>query len=364
MDGQQFLAEFGHIANAPGGVEQIRRMVYQLAITGTLTPQDAADGDAHALQSEIAALRKHLVRDKKYKRLSKLEAQALSVPKGIELPSSWCWTRLLDVGEISPRNDAKDDAPASFIPMSGIPQLHQGALFSEAARWGDIKKGFTHFANGDVVVAKITPCFENGKAASIAALEHGIGAGTTELHVFRPIHPGVLSGYVYLFLRSPYFAVEGERSMTGTAGQKRLPTDYFATRAFPLPPTEEQSRIVAKVDELMALCDQLEVQQQQRRSLQNQLRQSTLQAVADATSPYELQTTWARLADNFGQLFDAPEDVDDFNANLKNMAVRGLLSLPSQTVPELDEIVSACDATRDEYIATGLMRRQKIVSHA
>ena len=330
MDAQQFVAEFGHIANAPGGVEQLRQMVYQLAITGTLTLQTSADGDARELLAEIAQLRDQLIRDKKYKRLPKLEAQALSIPNGIDLPAAWCWTRLLDVGEISPRNDAEDEALASFIPMSGIPQLHQGALFAEAARWRDIKKGFTHFANGDVVVAKITPCFENGKAASITGLEHAIGAGTTELHVFRPIHPGVLSGYVYLFLRSPYFAIEGERSMTGTAGQKRLPTDYFATRAFPLPPTEEQSRIVSKVDELMALCDQLEAQQQQRRTLQNKLRQSTLQAVAAASSPHELQTTWARLAENFGQLFDAPEDVLGFKALILDLAVSGQLLKPEE----------------------------------
>ncbi len=331
MDARQFLAEFGHIANAPGGVAQLRQMIYQLAITGTLTPQTLADGNARALLAEIGALRNELVRDKRYKRLPKLEAQALSVPTEIDLPASWCWTRLLDIGEISPRNEADDQAPASFIPMSGIPQLHQRALFTEVARWGDIKKGFTHFANGDVVVAKITPCFENGKAASITGLKHQIGAGTTELHVFRPIHAGVMSRYVFLFLRSPYFAIEGEKSMTGTAGQKRLPTDYFATRAFPLPPTEEQARIVAKVDELMALCDQLEAQQQQRRRLQTNLRQSTLQAVAAASSPYELQTTWARLADNFGQLFVAAADVKALREVIFELAMRGVL-LPNATL--------------------------------
>ncbi len=78
-----------------------------------------------------------------------------------------------------------------------------------------------------------------------------------------------------------------------------------------LPPLEEQSRIVAKVDELMALCDTLEAQQQARRKLQNNLRQSTLQAVASATSPHDLQATWARLADNFGWLFHAPEDLKE-----------------------------------------------------
>lgn len=325
MDAQQFLAEFGHVANAPGGIQQLREMVYQLAITGTVTHQSAIDGDARTLLTEISTLRGQLVRERKYKRLPKLESEDLNIPRGIELPPSWCWTRLLDIGEISPRNEAQDEANASFIPMSGIPQLHMTELAPEAALWRDIKKGFTHFANGDVVVAKITPCFENGKAAVIAGLQNTIGAGTTELHVFRPIHPGVVPGYVYLFLKSPYFAIEGERNMTGTAGQKRLPTDYFATRAVPLPPTDEQSRIVAKVDELMALCDTLEAQQQQRRSLQKNLRQSTLQAVAAATSPHELQTSWMRLADNFDQLFDVPADVSDMRSLIQELAIRGAI---------------------------------------
>jgi len=341
MDAQQFLAEFGHIANAPGGVQQLREMVYQLAITGTLTAQLDTDGDARELLADIATLRDRLIREKAYKRLPKLEAEALDIPSAIELPATWCWTRLLNIGEISPRNNASDENSASFIPMSGFSEFHMVALAPEAEKWGNIKKGFTHFRNGDVVVAKITPCFENGKAAVIKGLDHGIGAGTTELHVFRPIHTGVLPEYIYLFLRSPFFAVEGEKNMTGTAGQKRLPTEYFATRALPLPPTAEQSRIVTKVDELMALCDKLEERQQARRKLQDKLRQSTLQAVASATSPHELQATWARLADNFGRLFHAPEDVDEFVAELKNMAVRGLLSLPSTSLSPVDEVVAA-----------------------
>jgi len=364
MNAQQFLAEFGHIANAPRGIEQVREMIYQLAITGTLTAQLENDGDAQTLLAAISARREKLTNEKKYKRLPKLESATLDIPKGIELPSSWSWTRLLDLGEISPRNEAQDETPASFIPMSGISQLHMDKLAPESAKWGDIKKGFTHFANGDVVVAKITPCFENGKAAVIADLEHTIGAGTTELHVFRPIHTGVLPNYVYLFLRSPYFAIEGEKNMTGTAGQKRLPTEYFATRAMPLPPTAEQTRIVAKVGELMALCDKLEAQQQERSKLQNNLRLSTLQAVATATSPHELQTTWTRLAENFGRMFHAPEDVDQFVAELKNIAVRGLLSLPSRSLPNIDEIVADCDELRNQYIESGLMRRQKIIAAA
>ncbi len=327
MDAQQFLAEFGHIANAPGGIAQLRQMIYQLAVTGSLSERGEDKEDASDLLANIGETRQRLIRDKQYKRMLELESEPISPHQGISLPESWCWSRLLDIGEINPRNDAPDDQLAAFVPMSGVPQIHKAPIVAETKRWGEIKKGYTHFANGDVVLAKITPCFENGKAAVVEGLpgDTGIGAGTTELQVFRPIHPGILPGYVYLFLRSPLFTVEGEKNMTGTAGQKRVPTDYFATRAFPLPPTEEQSRIVAKVDELMALCDQFKVQQQAHRKLQNALRQSTLQAVASATSPHELQTTWARLADNFGRLFHAPENVGQLRDLILDLAVHGLL---------------------------------------
>lgn len=327
MDAQQFVAEFGHIAHAPGGLANLRRMIYQLAVTGSLTPRGESAEDAGLLLARIGEERQRLIRAKKYKRMLELESEPVRSPPGIVLPTTWRWTRLLDIGEINPRNDAPDEQLAAFVPMSGVPQLHRAAIVAETKRWGDIKKGYTHFANGDVVLAKITPCFENGKAAAVEGLpgDAGIGAGTTELQVFRPIHAGVDPAYVYLFLRSPLFTVEGERNMTGTAGQKRVPTDYFATRAFPLPPAEEQLRIVAKVDELMALCDQLEQQQQDRRKLQNALRQSTLHALASAQSPHELLTSWERLQANFGRLFSDPKDVGQLRDLVLDLAVHGLL---------------------------------------
>ena len=361
MDAKQFLADFGHIANAPEGVARLRQMIYQLAVTGSLTAR--GDGaDAGSLLVEVEANRQRLIREKKYKRMVDLEGESAQPPQGIVLPPVWRWSRLLDVGEINPRNEAKDDDPAAFVPMSGVPQRHGGTIFAETKRWGEIKKGYTHFANGDVVVAKITPCFENGKAAVVAKLpgDLAIGAGTTELQVFRPIHAGVLPGYVYLFLRSPLFVAEGEQNMTGTAGQKRLPTDYFATRALPLPPTEEQTRIVAKVDELMALCDQLEMRQQDRRKMQNDLRYSTLQAVASASSPYELQATWARLEFTFAKLFSEPDDVAQFKGLVLDLAVAGrLLPRLLHQTSSASTLLEAIAVARSQWAKTTEEQEQK-----
>jgi type I restriction enzyme S subunit len=361
MDAQQFLAEFGHIANAPGGIAQLRQMIYQLAVTGSLTPRGDKLDDAGELLSSIEQERERLIRARKYKRMLELESEPIRPPEGIALPSTWRWSRLLDIGEINPRNEASDDLLAAFVPMSGIPQLHRAPIVAEVKRWSEIKKGYTHFANGDVVLAKITPCFENGKAAEVEKLpgDAGIGAGTTELQVFRPIHAGVLPGYVYLFLRSPLFTVEGEKSMTGTAGQKRVPTDYFATRAIPLPPTEEQSRIAAKVDELMALCDQLEAQQQERRKLQNTLRQSTLQAVASAQSPHELQESWQRLQTNFGRLFSEPGDVREFKGLILDLAASGLLLPTSAAATPAAGLIEDIAKARAEWAKTAEEQEKK-----
>lgn len=324
MDAKQFLAEFGHIANAPGGVQRLREMVYNFAVTGNLTDQNEGGENANDLLKEITKEKNTRVNSKNFKRSPKFESLSINKPANIQLPLHWVWTNLVSVGEISPKNVAKDELDTSFIPMSGISQLHSAGLATEQRKWGEIKKGYTQFADGDVVIAKITPCFENGKSAVIENLNNGIGAGTTELHVVRPL-PGVNPRYIYIFLRSPYFMIEGELSMTGTAGQKRLTSEYFASRPFPLPPFEEQARIVAKVDELMALCDQLEEQQQQKRELQNQLRKTTIQAVAEATSPFELKQQWQRFEDNFEQLFSTPEDINELRDLVLDFVITGKL---------------------------------------
>ena len=155
MDAQQFLAEFGHIANAPSGIAQLRQMIYQLAVTGSLTARGENEKGAGDLLASISEARQRLIRDKKYKRMLELESEQVRPHQGILLPESWRWSRLLDMGEINPRNDAPDDHLAAFVPMSGVPQLHKAPIVAETRRWAEIKKGYTHFANGDVVLARM-----------------------------------------------------------------------------------------------------------------------------------------------------------------------------------------------------------------
>ncbi len=115
------------------------------------------------------------------------------------------------------------------------------------------QKGFTHFAEGDIGVAKITPCFQNRKSVVFQNLTNGYGAGTTELSIVRTINDTVLREYLLWFFKTEYFITNGVKSFTGTAGQQRIHKDYLATCLIPLPPLAEQKRIVAKIEELLPL---------------------------------------------------------------------------------------------------------------
>ena len=181
MDAKTFLAEFGHIVNAPGGIERLREMIYQLAITGRLVDQIQSEGSGISLLEEIQAKKKLLITQKKFKRSPKLDKLPKPKPE-IKIPKTWVFTYLVDIGEISPKNIAEDACLVSFLPMSGVSDKHLGQLITEGRGWEAVKKGYTHIADGDIALAKITPCFENGKAAVIDGLENSIGAGTTELY--------------------------------------------------------------------------------------------------------------------------------------------------------------------------------------
>jgi len=169
-----------------------------------------------------------------------------------ELPHGWAWAPIGDVCAINPRHERgvlADDTPVSFVPMAAVD--HQSGAISESSvrPYGEVRKGFTHFAEGDVLFARITPCMENGKAAVARGLINGRGCGTTEFHVLRPLG-GILSEYVYRYLRQKSFRRAAAAKMSGTAGQLRVATDYMKSVELPLAPLPEQQRIVAKIDGL------------------------------------------------------------------------------------------------------------------
>jgi type I restriction enzyme S subunit len=220
-------------------------------------PQDPNDEQASELLKRIQVEKKRVINGRVSIKSRSKALQECDSPT-FPIPEAWIWSNLAAVGFINPRNAISADIDVSFISMSMIPAKYGAINKHETRMWGEVKSGFTHFSEGDVGLAKITPCFENGKSTVFKGLQNGYGAGTTELHIVRPVL--VDAYYVLIYLKSPGFVDEGIGRMTGTAGQKRVSTDYFSLSPFPLPPLAEQHRIVAKVDELMTICDELDAQ--------------------------------------------------------------------------------------------------------
>jgi len=253
---QRLNEHFDTLFTTTASIDTLKQTILQLAVMGKLVPQNSNDEPAAKLLERIAAEKAQLIKDKKIKKQKPLP-EITDEEKPFELPDSWVWSQVGEACSIGPRNNLNDELDVSFVPMPLISTSYDGRHGQEVRKWGEIKKGYTHFANGDIALAKITPCFENSKAAVFADLKNGFGAGTTELHVARPINDMVNRLFILLYLKSPMFLEVGKTKMTGSAGQKRIPNDFFSGNPLPLPPLEEQQRIVAKVDELMTLCDQL-----------------------------------------------------------------------------------------------------------
>ena len=350
MDAQTFLDNFGTIAEAPDGINQLRQLILNLAVRGRLVEQDPVEEPARQLLDRISSNREELIRSLGGRRPKALPE--LEVPPGAVLPGGWSWAQLGDLGLVNPKNVVEDGELAGFVPMELVPtELHDSVRYEERP-WREIKKGYTHLADGDLAVAKITPCFQNRKSMVVTGLPGGVGTGTTELHVLRPVPSCVDPGFILLLVKSPVFISGGVRRMTGTAGQQRVPRDYFFGTAVPVPPLSEQNRIVAKVDELMALCGQLETQQQTRTQTATKLRASALDALTTAETADDLQTAWERIHTNWGACTDDLGGVGKVRDLIFGLALRGrlveqdLTDEPTQSLIEMIEAKSLVTSSK------------------
>ncbi|EHV9705078.1 restriction endonuclease subunit S [Vibrio parahaemolyticus] len=162
---------------------------------------------------------------------------------------SWPLVKLTEVAEVNPRcsKDIDEDQIVSFVAMASASE--EGVLLGEEPKiLKDTKKGFTYFERGDVLLAKITPCFENGKSLRPYQIKHQVGFGSTEFHVVRADLEKLDPTYLFYLLWSDAFRFLGTNAMAGAAGQKRVGTPFLKQLEIPLPPLEEQKRIAAILD--------------------------------------------------------------------------------------------------------------------
>ena len=252
--------------------KKLRQKILDLAIHGKLVPQDPNDEPASVLLEHIKAEKERLIKEGKIKG-SKKSAKASDTPHyeqvKLEVPNSWYMVSVSDLFLLNPKSELEDNMKVGFIPMALVEDGFSGNHFYEERTWKDVKRGYCHFQNGDIGIAKISPCFENRKSTIFKNLPNTYGAGTTELVILRPIKV-YTKFYLYLF-KSDWYVKEGTKYFKGVVGQQRVHKEIFTDLHIPLPPFAEQQRIVEEIEYWFALIDQIE---QDKSDLQTVIKQA------------------------------------------------------------------------------------------
>lgn len=219
-----------------------------------------------------------------------------------DLPCGWARATIAEVCAVNPRTftqTVNDECPVSFVPMAAV-ETGTGMMdTSQVRKYGEVRKGYTRFSEGDVLFAKITPCMENGKVAIAKNLTNGSGCGSTEFHVVRP-PDGLSNEYLAHFLLREEFRKEAQRNMAGTAGQLRVPPGFISNSTFPLPPLREQRRIVAEIEKQFTRLDASVAALRRTQANLKRYRASVLRAACSG----ELAPTEAQLARAEGREYE------------------------------------------------------------
>ncbi|WP_238738948.1 restriction endonuclease subunit S [Pseudomonas putida] len=305
------------LAGAPNGVKKLRELILELAVRGKLVPQDPSDEPASELLKRIAEEKVRLVAQgkiKKQKPLAGVEEAALP----FELPVAWVWARLGEItnfGTTTKKDEIPDDAWVLDLEdiEKDTSRLLQKARFYERNSLSDKNS----FAKGDVLYGKLRPYLNKVLVAE------DDGFCTTEILPFR-CHGPFVAHYFMVALKSPYFLSYVNAKSYGMK-MPRLGTEDGRQALFPLPPLAEQHRIVAKVDELMALCDRLEARQADAGSAHVQLVQALLGSLTQASDAEDFAQSWQRLAEHFHALLTTESSIDALKQTLLQLAVMGKL---------------------------------------
>jgi type I restriction enzyme S subunit len=311
---------FERIATAPGGVTQLRELILALAVRGKLVPQDPSDEPASMLLQGIRSERERLIAEGKIKRNKPLPPTT-DEESPFELPQGWGWIRLgnllrFRIGRTPPSKDPQYWSDSGYSWVSIADMDHFGVVQQTQRKLTE--RGAAQFGYDPLLAGTLLMSFKL-TIGKIAVL--GVPAYHNEAIVsFYPL-AGLDTEFMKFVLPS---AAKTGSSKNALMGQT-LNTESLSNLILAIPPTNEQSRIVARVDELMRLCDELEAKGQLEAEQHASLLATLLGTLTDSATPEELVANWQRVAEHFDLLLDRPEAVDALEQTILQLAVRGLL---------------------------------------
>ncbi|RQR72266.1 restriction endonuclease subunit S [Burkholderia sp. Bp9012] len=350
---------FDLLAKAPDAVTRLRELILSLAVAGKLVPQNANDEPVDALLFRVEA-EKIQLSGKRNTQPDRVHAEIAFGEAAITIPDSWKWVRLQQIA------DARLGKMLDKGKNTGSPYPY---LRNTNVQWnrfnlGDVKMIFLEpheldeyrVRYGDLLIC------EGGEPGRCAIWRDQIAEVYFQkaLHRVRP-YGGILPDYIALCLEIDAKTGRLEKYFTG-ATIKHFAGRELARYCFPLPPINEQARIVTKVDELMCLCDELEARGRLEADQHARLVSTLLDSLGTSGSPHVLAENWRRVSAYFDLLLDRPEAVDAFEQTILQLAVRGFLVPQDSSDEPAEELLRKIRVEKDRLFAGGKIKRDKPVA--
>ncbi|MBA4211640.1 MAG: type I restriction endonuclease subunit S [Polaromonas sp.] len=356
------VKHFNLIATAPDGVARLRELILALAVRGRLVQQDPSDEPASKLLKKIHAEKSLLVAEGKRKSDKPLADIAEDeMPFG--LPPGWQWAQL---GKITTQvTDGTHHTPKYL--QSGVAFISVKDIDGKTVSFADCK--FISVEEHRQINARCCP--ERG---DLLLCRIGTLGRPTLVDTDRPfslfVSVGLLklpkscniSSYFHLAMKSPLLVAQYDAIKAGGSHTNKLNLGDIPRLLLPIPPLGEQSRIVARVEELMRLCDALEAKGQLEAAQHAQLVQTLLGALTASTSPEELAENWRHVATHFDLLLDRPEAIDALEQTILQLALRGLLVPQDPTDEPASALLQKIRAEKDRLISEDKIKRDKPMS--
>jgi len=326
------------LAGAPNGIKKLRELILELAVRGKLVPQDPSDEPASELLRRIAEEKARLVAEGKIKKQKPLTERDDEAPE-IELPAGWAWARLSNVVNVLNGRAYKKEE----LLDAGTPVLRVGNLFTS-----------NHWYHSNLTLEEDKYCNPGDLLfAWSASFGPFIWQGERSIYHY---HIWKLDFYAQGQLSKHYlynFLLEQTQEIKAAGhgvSMVHMTKEKMEKLVVPVPPLAEQHRIVAKVDELMALCDRLEAQQADAENAHAQLVQALLGSLTQAADAGDFAASWQRLAEHFHTLFTTESSIDALKQSLLQLAVMGKLVPQDPTDEPASELMVRLRQERSEWL--------------
>lgn len=347
------------LATAPGGVARLRELILSLAVRGKLVPQDPADEPASVLLEKIKAEKERLIGEGKIRR-GKEVAVIEDRDEPFGLPVGWARViadSLFSVvrGVTYSKSEARDAASEGFLPILRANNINGGINYDDLVYVPrNLIKEEQILHDGDYVV-----CLASGSKKLVGKTARFDSLNCCSFGAFcGVIRPFVKIPYLDIYLASPIYRDEAASSSSGI-GINNLRSSTLLGLEIALPPLAEQSRIVARVEESMRLCDALEEKGSLEAAQHARLVDALLGALTASATHEELAAHWQRVAQHFDLLFDRPEAVDALEQTILQLAVRGLLVPQDPTDEPASVLLERIRAEKERLIAEGEIKSGK-----